>query len=117
MSTQEQNNFGGRGQGSNRGQTQKHRGGRGGRGGNASTMFKGATTRGALKEVYICLGDSRTAQFARMEKLFVTYALSRKETKVAIIIKTNTPLGTIKDFMDDYPTGADVNKQNIEVWK
>ena len=95
MSTQEQTNSAGRGQGSNRGQTQKHRGGQGGRGGNASTKFKRAQTNSVLKDVYICLGDSRPAQFAKMEKLLAMYALSRKETKVAIIIKSNTPLGAI----------------------
>ena len=41
------------------------------------------------------LGDTRPAQFAKLEKLLVTYALSRKQTKVAIIIEINTPLGTI----------------------
>ena len=52
-----------------------------------------------------------------MEKLLATYALSRKQTKVAIIIETSTPLGTIKNFIDAYPTGADATKQNIKVWK
>ena len=63
------------------------------------------------------MDDSRPAQFAKMDKLLVTYALLRKETKVAIIIKTNTPLGETEDFMDAYPKGANLNNQNVEVWK
>jgi hypothetical protein len=51
MSTQEQNNSGGRGQGSGRRQTLKHRGGRGGRGNNAPTKFKGQQTKGMLKDM------------------------------------------------------------------
>ena len=105
MSTQEQNNSGGRGQGSGCRQTQKHRGGRGGRDNNAPTKFNGTQTNGVLKDVYICLGDSRPSQFSKLEKLLPTYALSRKQTRVAMIIITNTLLGTIKNFIDAYPQG------------
>ena len=67
--------------------------------------------------VYICLGDTRPAQFAKLEKLLSTYALFRKQTRVAIIIETNTPLGTIKDFIDVYPEGAAATKQAIKIWE
>ena len=39
----------------------------------------------------------------------IACALSRKETKVAIIIKTNTLLGTLGNFLDAYLTGGGVN--------
>ena len=82
-----------------------------------SSKFRGTQTDGVLKDVYICLDDTRPAQFAKLKKLLATYALSRKQTRVAIIIETNTLLGTIKNFTNAYPAGADATKQNIKVWE
>ena len=117
MSTQEQNNSGGRGQGSGCRQTQKHNGGEGGRGSNGPTKFRGAQTDGVLKDVYICLGDSRPSQFSKLEKLLPTYALSRKQTRVAIIIVTNMPLGTTENFINAYPEGTAAMEQAIKIWE
>ena len=47
-----------------------------------------------------------------------SYALSRKQTKVAMILITKWPLGTIKDFINAYPTGADANnKATVKIWE
>ena len=40
-----------------------------------------------------------------------------KQTKVAIIIETNTALRTLKENLDLYPTGDNPTKQEIEIWK
>ena len=118
MSTQEQNNSGGHGQDSGRGQTQKHRGGQGGRGSNAPSKFKGQQTTSVLKDMYICVGDSRPSQFSKLEKALPTYALSRKQTKVTMILITKTPLGAIEDYIDAYPTGAAATDQAaVKIWE
>ena len=62
MSTQEQNNSEGRGQGSGRRQTNKHKGGQGG---NTQSKFRGQQTNGVLKDLYICVGDGRPSQFSK----------------------------------------------------
>ena len=117
MSTQEQNNSGGRGQGRGSRQTQKHRGGQGGRGSNAPTKFKGQQTNGVLKDMYICVGDSRPSQFSKLEKVVPTYALSRKQTRVTMILITNAPLGTIKNFINASPQGVAATEQAIKIWE
>ena len=115
MSTQEQNNSGGRGQGSGRRQTNKHKSGQGG---NTQSKFRGQQTDGVLKDLYICVGDGRPAQFSKLEKALPSYALSRKQTKVAMILITKTLLGTIKNCIDPYSTGADANDKGIvKVWE
>ena len=114
MSTQEQNNSGGRGRGSGCRQTNKHKGGQGG---NAQSKFRGQQTNGVLKDLYICVGDGRPSQFSKLEKALPSYASSRKQTKVAMILITKRPLGTIKNYIDAYPTGADANDKGIvKVW-
>ena len=37
--------------------------------------------------------------------------------RVAIIIETNTSLGTIKDFINAYSEGAAATKQAIKIWE
>ena len=69
------------------------------------------------KDLYICVGDGWPSQFAKLEKALPLYALSRKQTKVAMILITKTPLGTIGNYIDAYPTGADANDKGIvKVW-
>ena len=115
MSPQEQNNSGGRGQGSGCKQTNKHKSGQGG---NTQSKFRGQQTNGVLKDLYICIGDGWPSQFSKLEKALPSYALSRKQTKVAMILITKRPLGIIKDFIDAYPTGADANnKATVKIWE
>ena len=115
MSPQEQNNSGGRGRGSSRGRTNKHKGGRGG---NTQSKFRGQQTDGVLKDLYICVGDSRPSQFTKLEKALPSYASSRKQTKVAMILMSKTPLGTIKANVDAYPTGEDAkNEGKCKLWE
>jgi len=118
MSTQEQNNSGGRGQGSGCRQTNKHKGERGGRGGNAPSKFKGQQTDGVLKDMYICVRDGQPSQFSKLEKVLPAYALSRKQTKVAMILITKRPLGTIKNYINAYPTGAAAaDEATVKIWE
>ena len=115
MSPREQNNSGGRGQGSSCGRTNKHKGGRGG---NTQSKFRGQQTDGVLKDLYICVGDGRPSQFSKLEKALPSYALSRKQTKVAMLLMSKRPLGTIEANVDAYPTGADANNKGIcKVWE
>ena len=115
MSPQGQNNSGGRGQGSGRRRTKKHKGGRGG---NTQSSFRGLQTDGVLKDLYICVGDGRPAQFSKLEKALPSYASSRKQTKVALILISKTPLGTMEENIDPYPTGADAQNEGIcKVWE
>ena len=115
MSPQEQNNSGGRGQGSSRRQTNKHKGGQGG---NTQSKFRGQQTDGVLKDLYICVGDGRPSQFSKLEKALPLYALSRKQTKVAMILISKRPLGTMEAYIDAYPTGADATNERIcKVWE
>ena len=115
MSTQERNNSGGCGQGSGCRQTNKQKGGQGG---NTQSKFRGQQTNGVLKDLYICVGDGRPSQFSKLEKVLPSYALSRKQTKVAMILITKRPLGTIENYIDAYPTGADANNKGIvKVWE
>ena len=115
MSPQGQNNSGGRGQGSGRGRTKKHKGGRGGK---TQSSFRGLQTDGVLKDLYICVGDGRPAQFSKLEKALPSYASSRKQTKVALILISKTPLGTMEQNIDPYPTGADAQNEGIcKVWE
>ena len=74
MSSQQGNNSAGRGVASNHRQSQNQNGGQGGRDGNTSSKFRGTATNGIFKDIYICSGDTRPAQFSRMKKLFVPYA-------------------------------------------
>ena len=115
MSTQERNNSGGCGQGSGCRQTNKHKGGRGG---NTQSKFRGLQTDGVLKDLYICVGDGRPSQFSKLENALPSYASSRKQTKVAMILISKRPLGTMEDYIDDYPTGADATNEGIcKVWE
>ena len=115
MSPREQNNSGGRGRGNSRGRTNKHKGGRGG---NTQSKFKGQQTDGVLKDLYICVGDSRPSQFTKLEKALPSYASSRKQTKVAMILMSKRPLGTIEANVDAYPTGADAQNEGIcKLWE
>ena len=107
MSPQGQNNSGGRGQGSGRRRTNKHKGGQGG---NTQSKFQGQQTDGVLKDLYICVGDGQPSQFSKLEKALPSYALSRKQTKVAMILISKRPLGTMEAYIDPYPTGADAAK-------
>ena len=46
------------------------------------------------------------------------YASSRKQTKVAMILISKRPLGTVEDYINAYPTGADANNEGIvKVWE
>ena len=115
MSLREQNNSGGRGQGSDRRQTSKHGGGQGG---NTQSKFRGQQTDGVLKDLYICVGDGRPSQFSKLEKALLSYASSRKQTKVAMILISKRPLGTMEAYINAYPTGVDVNNEGIvKVWE
>ena len=115
MSTQERNNSGGCGRGSGHKRTNKHKGGQGG---NTQSKFRGQQTNGVLKDLYICVGDGRPSQFSKLEKALPSYTLSRKQTKVAMILITKRPLGTIKNYIDAYPTGVDANDKGIvKVWE
>ena len=115
MSPQGQNNSGGRGRGSGRRQTSKHKGGQGG---NTQSKFRGLQTDGVLKDLYICVGDGQPSQFSKLEKALPSYASLRKQTKVAMILISKTPLGTMEENIDAYPTGADANNEGIcKVWE
>ena len=67
--------------------------------------------------MYICVGDSWPSQFFKLEKVLPTYALSRKQTRVTMILITNTPLGTIKNFIDAYPKEAAATEQAVKIWE
>ena len=84
--------------------THKHKGGQGG---NTQSKFRGQQTDGVLKDLYICVGDGRLSQFSKLENALPAYASSRKQTKVTKILITKRPLGTIEDYINAYPTGAD----------
>ena len=82
------------------------------------SKFRGQQTDGVLKDLYICVGDGRPPQFSKLENALPSYASSRKQTKVAMILISKRPLGTMEDYIDDYPTGADANNEGIvKVWE
>ena len=67
--------------------------------------------------MYICVDDSQPLQFSNLEKVLPTYTLSRKQTRVTMILITKTPLGTIKNFINAYPTGAAATEQAVKIWE